>query len=73
MLVMWTLYFIMPNDFIIPLTTITAGFVIQTFISVFENLDSLGSKVPKFILERLRDHQDNLNGNYHNEESDLDE
>ena len=60
LLVVWTLFFIAPTDFDIPLTVITSGFVASHFISVFENLYSLGVKIPKSIMQRLRVFEEGL-------------
>lgn len=62
LLVVWTLYLIVPEDFYIPMTVILIGFISSNLISVFENLHGMGVQVPYSIIKKLRQFEKNING-----------
>lgn len=62
LLVVWTLHFITPEDFYIPMSIIITGFIASNLISIFENLHGMGVEIPYSILEKLRDFNDKTNG-----------
>lgn len=52
--VLWTLWYFIPEDFVIPMSTLIAAFAIGQFISIFENLGLMGVKLPPVIEEHLK-------------------
>lgn len=69
LLVVWTLYWIVPDDFYIPLNFILIGFISSNMISVFENLHGMGVKVPFGIVEKLRMFDEEINKKGDNNEN----
>lgn len=61
LLVVWTLYWCVPEDFYIALNFILTGFISSNMISIFENLHGIGVKVPFGIVEKLRLFDEQIN------------
>ena len=61
LLVVWTLYWILPEDFYMPISFISTGFISGNMISIFENLHGMGVKIPFGIVEKLRAFDEQIN------------
>lgn len=58
-LVVWTIYLVAPDDFILPVSIVVSGFIASTLVSIFENMDGMGIKIPKKIEDKLDKGEDN--------------